>query len=426
MAKNIQAVRGMKDYLPNNVYIWQKIENILKNILNSYGYSEIRLPIIEHISLYKRTIGDITDLVEKEMYNFTDRNGDVLTLRPEGTAGCVRAGIEHGFLYNQEQRLWYMGPMFRYERPQMGRYRQFHQFGVEVFGLEGPDIDAELIMINSRLWRALGIHNHIRLEINSIGSFDSCKNYRNVLIDFLEKHKDSLDENCQKRMYTNPMRVLDSKNPIIKSLMENAPKIINYVDDDSLNHFKNLCKLLDELNISYKINHNLVRGLDYYNRTVIEWISDSLGAQGTICGGGRYDNLVNQLSNYSTPAVGFALGMERLLFLVKTINPNFELKNNRNFDVHIITNCQGIKIIALDLAEELRDKIPELTFITSFRNTSLKKQIIRATKLGATFVLILNKNDRNLHNIIVKDLRNGKEQIVFKLDILSTLKFLLK
>ncbi|MBK4775515.1 histidine--tRNA ligase [Candidatus Pantoea edessiphila] len=424
--KNIQSVRGMKDYLPDNVLIWQQVENILKNILNSYGYKEIRLPIIEHVALYNRTIGEVTDLVEKEMYNFTDRNGDSLVLRPEGTAGCVRSSIEHGLIYNQEQRLWYMGPMFRHERPQCGRYRQFHQIGVEVFGLEGPDIDVELIMINIRLWKALGLDKYIRLEINSLGSLDSCNNYRKVLIGFLEKHKNLLDENCKRRMYTNPMRVLDSKNPNIKCLMEYAPKISNYIDNDSRTHFKELCNLLDKLNISYKVNHHLVRGLDYYNRTVIEWISDFLGAQGTVCGGGRYDDLVKQLSSYSTPAIGFAIGMERLVLLVETLNPNFKLRNRCNFDVHIITKSKDIKVIALDLTEKLRDAMPEFTFITTFRDSSVKKQITRAIKKGATIILILGENASNLNQVTIKDLRNGKQQTISILDILSTLKFLLK
>ncbi|PPI88261.1 histidine--tRNA ligase [Candidatus Pantoea edessiphila] len=424
MIKNIQAVRGMKDYLPTNTYIWQVIENILKKTLNSYGYKEIRLPIIEKISLYKRAIGNVTDIVEKEMYTFTDRNGDVLTLRPEGTAGCIRAGIEHGFLYNQEQRLWYMGPMFRHERPQKGRYRQFNQIGVEVFGLKGPDIDVELIMMNIRLWKELGISNHVRLEINSLGSLNSCNNYRNVLIKFLEKNKNVLDENCKNRMYINPMRILDSKNPIIKNLIHDAPKINDYLDDDSRIHFNKFCKLLNELDIRYKINPYLVRGLDYYNRTVIEWIADSLGSQSTICGGGRYDNLVKQLGGYCTPAIGFALGIERIVCLVEGVNPYFKATNTFNIDVYIIPYNEDAQLMAINLSEKLRDAMPQFKFVTNFGGGNLKKQIKRAVKWQASIIIILNTI--NLNEIIVKDLRNGKQQKISKSQIINLLHTLLK
>jgi len=292
VAKNIQAIRGMNDYLPADTALWQRIEGVLKQTLASYGYSEIRLPLVEQTPLFKRAIGEVTDVVEKEMYTFDDRNGESLTLRPEGTAGCVRAGIEHGLLYNQEQRLWYMGPMFRYERPQKGRYRQFYQIGVEVFGLQGPDIDAELIMLNARWWKALGISEHVRLELNSIGSLEARARYRDALVAFLEQHKDVLDEDCKRRMYSNPMRVLDSKNPDVQQLLNDAPQLGDYLDDESREHFSGLCALLDDEGISYTVNQRLVRGLDYYNRTVIEWVTDSLGSQGTVCGGGRYDGLV--------------------------------------------------------------------------------------------------------------------------------------
>lgn len=279
MAKNIQAIRGMNDYLPGETAIWQRIEGTLKNVLGSYGYSEIRLPIVEQTPLFKRAIGEVTDVVEKEMYTFEDRNGDSLTLRPEGTAGCVRAGIEHGLLYNQEQRLWYIGPMFRHERPQKGRYRQFHQLGVEAFGLQGPDIDAELILLTARWWRALGIAEHVNLELNSIGSLDARANYRDALVAYLEQHKEKLDEDCKRRMYTNPLRVLDSKNPDVQALLNDAPALGDYLDDDSREHFAGLCKLLEAAGIAYTVNQRLVRGLDYYNRTVFEWVTNSLGSQ---------------------------------------------------------------------------------------------------------------------------------------------------
>ena len=302
MAKAIQAIRGMNDCLPTQSPLWHKVEDSVKRVISAYGYSEIRMPIVEQTHLFKRAIGEVTDVVEKEMYTFDDRNGDSLALRPEGTAGCVRAGIENGLLYNQEQRLWYMGPMFRHERPQKGRYRQFHQVGVEVFGLNGPDVDAELIMMTARLWRELGIDKHVHLELNSIGSLEARANYRVVLIEFLEQHLDILDEDCKRRMYTNPMRVLDTKNPAVQAILGDAPKLSEYLDDDSKAHFSGLCELLDAAGIQYQVNERLVRGLDYYNRTVFEWVTESLGAQGTVCAGGRYDGLVEQLGGKETPA----------------------------------------------------------------------------------------------------------------------------
>jgi histidyl-tRNA synthetase len=273
VAKNIQAIRGMNDYLPEETALWQRIEGILKQVLSGYGYSEIRLPIVEQTPLFKRAIGEVTDVVEKEMYTFDDRNGESLTLRPEGTAGCVRAGIEHGLLYNQEQRLWYVGPMFRYERPQKGRYRQFHQLGAEVFGLQGPDIDAELILLSARWWKALGIAEHVKLELNSIGSLEARANYRDALVAFLEQHQDKLDEDCKRRMYSNPLRVLDSKNPEVQALLNDAPRLSEYLDEESKAHFEGLCELLAQAGIPYTINERLVRGLDYYNRTVFEWVT---------------------------------------------------------------------------------------------------------------------------------------------------------
>jgi histidyl-tRNA synthetase len=281
----------MNDCLPTQTPLWQKVEGTVKQVISAYGYNEIRMPIVESTHLFKRAIGEVTDVVEKEMYTFDDRNGDSLTLRPEGTASCVRAGIENGLLYNQEQRLWYMGPMFRHERPQKGRYRQFHQVGVEVFGIDGPDVDAELIMMTARLWRELGINDHVRLELNSIGSLQARAEYRIALIAFLEQHMDVLDEDAKRRMYTNPLRVLDTKNPAIQEVLVDAPMLSAYLDPESKQHFTGLCELLDAAGIKYQVNERLVRGLDYYNRTVFEWITDSLGAQGTVCGGGRYDYL---------------------------------------------------------------------------------------------------------------------------------------
>lgn len=424
MAKNIQAIRGMNDYLPADTVVWQRIEQILKQVLASYGYSEIRLPIVEQTPLFKRAIGEVTDVVEKEMYTFEDRNGESLTLRPEGTAGCVRAGIEHGLLYNQEQRLWYMGPMFRYERPQKGRYRQFYQIGVEVFGLQGPDIDAELIMLNARWWKALGISEHVRLELNSIGSLEARAHYRDALVAFLEQHKEVLDEDCKRRMYTNPMRVLDTKNPDIQQLLNDAPQLGDYLDDESREHFSGLCALLDDAGISYTVNQRLVRGLDYYNRTVIEWVTDSLGSQGTVCGGGRYDGLVEQLGGRATPAVGFAMGMERLVLLVQAVNPEFEPTSN--VDVYVIASGQGVQSAAMQLAEKLRDEAPELRLMTNFGGGNFKKQFARADKWGARVALVLGEDEVKAGQVVIKDLRRGEQQTLDQAEAAAVLRSLLQ
>ncbi|RKT91174.1 UNVERIFIED_ORG: histidyl-tRNA synthetase [Pantoea allii] len=424
MAKNIQAIRGMNDFLPADTAIWQRVEDVLKSVLASYGYSEIRLPIVEQTPLFKRAIGEVTDVVEKEMYTFDDRNGESLTLRPEGTAGCVRAGIEHGLLYNQEQRLWYMGPMFRYERPQKGRYRQFHQIGVEVFGLQGPDIDAELIMLNARWWKALGIADHVRLELNSIGSPEARANYRDALVAFLEQHKEALDEDCKRRMYSNPMRVLDSKNPDIQTLLNDAPQLGDYLDVESREHFDGLRALLDDAGIAYRVNQRLVRGLDYYNRTVIEWVTESLGSQGTVCGGGRYDGLVEQLGGRATPGVGFAMGMERLVLLVQAVNPEFEPA--RNVDVYVIASGQGVQSAAMQLAEKLRDHLPEMKLMTNFGGGNFKKQFARADKWGARVALVLGEDEQKAGQVVIKDLRNGEQQTLAQADAAAALRTLLQ
>ncbi|UYP74369.1 histidine--tRNA ligase [Pantoea dispersa] len=424
MAKNIQAIRGMNDYLPADTAIWQRIEGTLKQVLASYGYSEIRLPIVEQTPLFSRAIGEVTDVVEKEMYTFEDRNGESLTLRPEGTAGCVRAGIEHGLLYNQEQRLWYIGPMFRYERPQKGRYRQFHQMGVEVFGLQGPDVDAELIMLTHRWWKALGIADHVELELNSIGSLDARANYRSALVAFLEQHKEVLDEDCKRRMYTNPLRVLDSKNPDIQTLLNDAPTLGEFLDEESREHFSGLCALLDDAGIKYRINQRLVRGLDYYNRTVFEWVTSSLGSQGTVCGGGRYDGLVEQLGGRATPAVGFAMGLERLVLLVQAVNPEFE--PTRVVDVYVIASGQGVQSAAMQLAEKLRDADPALKLMTNFGGGNFKKQFARADKWGARIALVLGEDEVKAGQVVIKDLRTGDQQTLAQSDAAATLHTLLQ
>lgn len=424
MAKNIQAIRGMNDYLPADTAVWQRIEGTLKQVLASYGYSEIRLPIVEHTPLFSRAIGEVTDVVEKEMYTFEDRNGESLTLRPEGTAGCVRAGIEHGLLYNQEQRLWYVGPMFRYERPQKGRYRQFHQMGVEVFGLKGPDVDAELIMMTARWWKALGIADHVELELNSIGSLAARADYRNALVAFLEQHKDVLDEDCKRRMYSNPLRVLDSKNPDIQALLNDAPTLGEFLDAESREHFSGLCALLDDAGIKYRINQRLVRGLDYYNRTVFEWVTSSLGSQGTVCGGGRYDGLVEQLGGRATPAVGFAMGLERLVLLVQAVNPEFE--PTRIVDVYVIASGQGVQSAAMQLAETLRDADPALKLMTNFGGGNFKKQFARADKWGARIALVLGEDEMKAGQVVIKDLRTGEQQTLAQSEAAVTLRALLQ
>lgn len=423
MAKNIQAIRGMNDYLPEETALWQRIEGTLKQVLGSYGYSEIRLPIVEQTPLFKRAIGEVTDVVEKEMYTFEDRNGESLTLRPEGTAGCVRAGIEHGLLYNQEQRLWYIGPMFRYERPQKGRYRQFHQLGAEVFGLQGPDVDAELILLTARWWKALGIAEHVKLELNSIGSLEARANYRDALVAFLEQHVEVLDEDCKRRMYSNPLRVLDSKNPEVQALLNDAPRLSEYLDEESRAHFAGLCELLAQAGIPYTVNERLVRGLDYYNRTVFEWVTTSLGAQGTVCAGGRYDGLVEQLGGRATPAVGFAMGLERLVLLVQAVNPEFKAPSA--IDVYVISSGAGTQSAAMRLAEQVRDAAPQLKLMTNYGGGNFKKQITRADKWGARIALILGESEVAEQQVVVKDLRSGEQETLAQSEVAARLALML-
>ncbi|ENM5889760.1 histidine--tRNA ligase [Vibrio mimicus] len=418
MAKTIQAIRGMNDCLPTQSPLWQKVEGVVKNVISAYGYSEVRMPIVEMTHLFSRAIGEVTDVVEKEMYTFEDRNGDSLTLRPEGTAGCVRSGIENGLLYNQEQRLWYMGPMFRHERPQKGRYRQFHQCGVEVFGLDGPDVDAELIMMTARLWRELGISEHVRLELNSIGSLEARANYRSALIEYLEQYQSVLDEDCKRRMYTNPLRVLDSKNPDVQAILGDAPQLSDYLDAESKQHFAGLCELLDAAGIEYTVNQRLVRGLDYYNRTVFEWITESLGSQGTVCGGGRYDGLVEQLGGKPTPAVGFAMGLERLVLMMETLG-NTDVR--RSVDVYMVTAGEGTMMAGMKLAEQLREQVPGLRVMTHFGGGNFKKQFKRADKVGAAIALVLGEDEVAAQTVVVKDLAGGDQCTVAQAEVAKLL-----
>lgn len=423
MVKNIQAIRGMNDTLPTDTTIWQSIERILQQGLDSYGYREIRTPVLEQTALFCRAIGEVTDVVEKEMYTFADRNGDSLTLRPEGTAGCVRACIEHGLIYNQEQRLWYMGPMFRHERPQKGRYRQFHQVGAEVFGLPGPDIDAELILLNARWWRAFGIQDHVSLQLNTIGSPHARACYRDALIAFLQQHQSQLDDDCKRRMYTNPLRVLDSKNPQLEALLHQAPMLSDFLDTESREHFAGLCQYLDAAGIAYSVNPRLVRGLDYYNRTVFEWVTNSLGAQGTVCGGGRYDGLAEQLGGSAVPAVGFAMGIERLVLLIQTVNPTFFVPPA--LDIYLIASGEGTQQAALLLGESVRDALPGCKLMLNHGDGSFKKQFSRADKWGASLALVLGENEVKQQQVVVKNLVNGEQQTVSQQTLVAHLRTLL-
>ncbi|OOX41602.1 histidine--tRNA ligase [Vibrio parahaemolyticus] len=397
----------MNDCLPTQSPLWQKLENTVKNVISAYGYNEVRMPIVEETNLFSRAVGEETDVVSKEMYTFDDRNGDSLTLRPEGTAGCVRSCIQNSLINRDEQRLWYMGPMFRHERPQKGRYRQFHQCGVEVFGLNGPDVDAELIMMTARLWRELGIDKHVRLELNSIGSQEDRADYRTALVAFLEQHIDVLDEDCKRRMHTNPLRVLDTKNPDIQAILGDAPRLSEYLGEESKTHFAGLCELLDAAGIEYTVNERLVRGLDYYNRTVFEWITESLGAQGTVCGGGRYDGLVEQLGGKPTPAVGFAMGLERLVLMLETL----ELTDvRRSVDVYVVTAGEGTMMAGMKLAEQLREAISGVRVMNHFGGGNFKKQFKRADKVGAVVALVLGENEVADNTVVLKDLVGGEQE----------------
>ncbi|VEJ08602.1 histidine--tRNA ligase [Actinobacillus delphinicola] len=408
MAKIIQAIRGMNDCLPTETPIWQWVENQIRNTLASYGYSEIRMPIVESTPLFARAIGEVTDVVEKEMFTFNDRDDESLTLRPEGTAGCVRAGIQNGLLYNQEQRLWYMGPMFRYERPQKGRYRQFHQVGVEIFGISNPDIDAELILLTARLWRQLGIIDHVSLQLNSIGSLEARRNYRTALVEYLQQYYDILDEDCKRRLTTNPLRILDSKNQAVQAVLDNAPKLQDYLDEESKAHFAELCHLLDQLGIRYEVNQKLVRGLDYYNKTVFEWVTDALGAQGTICGGGRYDGLVEQLGGHATCGVGFAMGLERLVLLVQEVNKHIPVANPVDF--YVVFAGENTAVPAFQLAEKLRNELPGKHTMLNCSGGNFKKQFKRADKSGATIALVVGESEAMNNEVVVKFLREDRPQ----------------
>ncbi|MGM0544347.1 MAG: histidine--tRNA ligase [Pseudomonadota bacterium] len=407
--KKIQAIRGMNDLLPSDSPRWQFFEGKVRQLMQRYGFAEIRMPIVEQTALFARSIGEVTDIVEKEMYTFEDRNGDSLTLRPEGTASCVRAAMEHGLLYNQTQRLWYQGPMFRHERPQKGRYRQFHQVGVEAYGFDGPDIDAEVILLSARLWRELGLLEHVTLELNSLGSSEARAAYRDKLIAYFEQHRDVLDEDSQRRLTSNPLRILDSKNPAMAEMLDAAPRLLDNLDDASRAHFEQLKALLDAAGIPFVVNPRLVRGLDYYSRTVFEWTTTALGSQGTVCAGGRYDGLVEQLGGKPTPAVGFAMGIERLILLLETLDlvPDEALGGS---DVYLLAMDDSATAAAMALAEQLRSELPWLRLQLHCGGGSFKSRMKKADKSGAAFALLLGEDEVAERAVTLKALRDDQAQ----------------
>lgn len=408
MADLIQAVRGMNDILPPETALWQHVESVFRKVLHGHGYQEIRTPIVEKTELFKRSIGEITDIVEKEMYTFADRNEESLTLRPEGTAGCVRAGIEHGLLYNQIQRLWYMGPYFRHERPQKGRYRQFHQCAAEVFGLAGPDIDAELILMSAAILDKLGIRSKASLQLNSLGTPESRQHYRKLLVEYLHKHKHQLDEDSLRRLDKNPLRILDTKNPALKSLIENAPKLVDHLDVESMEHFEKLQDYLTHAGLTFEINPALVRGLDYYTKTVFEWVTTDLGAQGTICAGGRYDSLVEQLGGKATPALGFAFGMERTMLLVQQDDHNHKAESQLH--AYLVTDGEESFVAGLKLASYLRKNVPGLKIVLHCGGGNLKSQFKKADKSGALYAIIMGEHEIKTRSVTLKSLREDIPQ----------------
>lgn len=419
MSKTLQAIRGMNDILPEQTPTWRYLENTLATLLDGYGYKEIRLPVLEFTELFARGIGEGTDVVDKEMYTFLDRNAESLTLRPEGTAGCVRAVLEHGLTGGgQVQKLWYAGPMYRYEKPQKGRYRQFHQVGVEVFNLPGPDIDAELIVLTARLWQQLGLSDSVTLQLNSLGSSEARAVYRDALVAYLQERFEQLDDDSQRRLTTNPLRILDSKNAQTQALLVGAPTLHDYLDEESRVHFEGLKARLDAVGIRYEINPKLVRGLDYYGRTVFEWVTDKLGSQGTVCAGGRYDGLISQFGGKPTPGVGFAMGVERLVLLLETLDL-VPAQLHSPADLYLCAFGEPAELAGLALAERLRDAIPGLQLVVNAGAGSFKSQFKKADKSGARFALILGEDELANRVVGCKPLRDDSEQQTIAWDALA-------
>ena len=415
MTSKLKAIRGMNDILPEVSATWRYLESVVQEIVHSYGYSEIRLPLLEYTELFKRSIGEVTDIVEKEMYTFPDRNGESLTLRPEATAGMVRAGMTNGLFHNQKQKLWTSGPMFRYEKPQQGRYRQFYQFDVEAVGYDGPDVDAELIIMSARMWQRLGI-SKIALEINSLGTPESRASYRKALVEYFSGVKNQLDEDSIRRLEQNPLRILDSKNPDMQAIVDAAPVMLDYLDEESAAHFAGLKSLLDAAGVAYTVNSRLVRGLDYYSRTVFEWVTDALGSQGAVCSGGRYDGLVEKLGGRATPAIGWAMGIERFVALYEACGGETPATNA---DVYIAAVGEGTLERAFVLAEELRNSNSGLRVELNLGGGSFKSQMKRADKSGAEFALILGEQELADGCIGIKPLRSTEEQTSVALDELA-------
>ncbi len=402
----MQSLRGFGDILPEASVRWRFVEERLRQTIAGYGYDEIRLPLLERTDLFARSIGEVTDIVEKEMYTFEDRNGESVTLRPEGTAGCVRAALQHGLLHGAQPRFWYMGPMFRYERPQKGRFRQFHQIGAELFGHEGPDVDAEMILMTGRMLRSIGLDD-IRLELNTLATPAARQIYRERLQAHFRAHHETLDEDARRRLETNPLRILDSKNPAMAEMIATAPSLMDFLDDESRAHFDGLRELLDAAGQPYTINPRLVRGLDYYSRTVFEWVSDRLGAQGTVLAGGRYDGLVEQLGGRSVPAVGFAAGLERLVSLVEEAGAG---PKGAGVDAYMVVMGENARAEATRLAERLRDRLPALRLLVNGSGGSFKSQFKRADRSQARYAVIVAEDELAEGRIGLKDLRGGAEQ----------------
>lgn len=405
----------MQDILPAQKKLYRRVEDTARAILDAYGYQEIGLPQLEQTQLFQRSVGEDTDIVAKEMYTFEDRNGDSLTLRPEGTAGCVRLAEENGLLFNQVQRFWYTGAMFRHERPQKGRYRQFEQIGVECFGMPGPDIDAELLLLCTRLWRGLGIADQVRLELNSLGDTASRRDYTNSLVEYLTRYQADLDEDSQRRLTTNPLRILDTKAERTREILCDAPVLTEFLDAESREHFDSLCSMLDQFGVAYEINPTIVRGLDYYNRTVFEWVTDSLGAQGTVCGGGRYDTLVSQLGGKDTPAVGFAMGLDRLALMLAALTGDAA-----EVDIYMVSQGDTARAAALGLAERLRDSLQDKAVQVHCGTGKFKVQLKKADASGASLALILGEEEVESGTVSVKSLRTREEQITITQSELAT------
>ena len=405
MSALIRPIRGMNDALPAETPVWQWLEDTVRRVLQSYGYGEIRMPLLEKTELFARSIGAVTDIVEKEMYTFPDRNGESLSLRPEATASCVRAAITHGLLHNQQHRLWYAGPMFRYERPQKGRYRQFHQIGAEAYGFPGPDVDAELICVSARIWQQLGLEG-LQLELNSLGTPASRQAYRELLVTYFEDHRAMLDEDSLRRLDKNPLRILDSKNPAMQALIADAPLITDHLDAESAEHFAGLQSMLSEAGVSFVLKPRLVRGLDYYTRTVFEWTTDRLGAQSAVCSGGRYDELVAQLGGQPTPAVGWAMGLERLVELLRAAEATPPAPTPHAYFVPL---GEAAEARSLALAESLRDALPGLRLSVHCGGGGMKARMRKADRSGARYALIVGDDELAAGSVVIKPLRGGEQ-----------------